>query len=70
MGGVTQAATKLERVDAELPIAGAGTVLLALWLIGVAGWLGTGPDANWTLFVVGCGLVVVSGARAVLPRGQ
>ncbi|HEY7399250.1 MAG TPA: hypothetical protein VH538_13165 [Gaiellaceae bacterium] len=57
-------------MQAELLVAGAGTVLLALWLTGVAGWLGTGPDANWTLFVVGCGLVVLSGARAVLPRGH
>ena len=54
-------------------VAGAGTALLAFWMAGVAGWLGTGLDANWTLFVVGCALVALSGGRAVLPvlpRGE
>lgn len=46
----------------------AGTVALALWLVGVAGRLGTNPTENWILFTGGIGLVAVSGAGAVLPR--
>jgi hypothetical protein len=51
-----------------LPASAAGTVALALWLVGVAGRLGTTPTENWILFAGGIGLVVVSGAGAVLPR--
>lgn len=52
----------------RLLISGAGTVVLAVWLAGVAGWLGTDPTENWTLFVGGTLLVAASGA--VLPRRQ
>ena len=61
--------TTLEgRVSPRLLISGAGTAVLALWLAGVAGWLGTDPTENWTLFGGGVLLVVASGA--VLPRRQ
>jgi hypothetical protein len=52
----------------RLLIAAAGTVVLAAWLAGVAGRLGTSPTENWTLFAGGILLVVASGA--VLPRRQ
>ena len=52
----------------KLALSSAGTVVLAFWLAGVAGWLGTSPTGNWTLFAGGILLVVASGARAVLPR--
>jgi hypothetical protein len=52
----------------RLLISAAGTVVLGLWLAGVAGWLGTDPTENWTLFVGGALLVAASGA--VLPRRQ
>jgi hypothetical protein len=55
-------------VSPRLLISGAGTVVLAVWLAGVAGWLGTDPTENWTLFVSGALLVAASGA--VLPRRQ
>ena len=61
--------TTLEgRMSPRLLISGAGTAVLALWLAGVAGWLGTDPTENWTLFGGGVLLVVASGA--VLPRRQ
>ena len=51
-----------------LLMSAAGTVALALWLVGVTGRLGTTPTENWILFAAGIGLVAVSGAGAVLPR--
>ncbi|HUK97469.1 MAG TPA: hypothetical protein VLV46_07415 [Gaiellaceae bacterium] len=53
-----------------LLLSAAGTLVLAGWLAGVAGWLGTSPAENWTLFVGGSLLVAASGAVAVLPRRQ
>ena len=35
------------------------TVALALWFVGVAGWLGTGPAVNWVLFVAGLALAAI-----------
>ncbi len=52
----------------RLLLGGAGAAALALWLAGVAGWLGTDPTENWTLFIGGALLVAASGA--VLPRRQ
>jgi hypothetical protein len=52
-------------MTARLVVGGAGTVALALWALGVAGWLGTGRAENWVLFALGALLVVASGA--VLP---
>ena len=52
----------------RLPVTAAGTVVLAFWLAGVAGWLGTSPTQNWTLFAGGILLVLASGA--VLARRQ
>ena len=49
-----------------LVIGSLGTAALALWFVGVAGWLGTGPAENWVLFALGALLVLASGA--VLPR--
>jgi hypothetical protein len=49
-------------------IASLGTAALALWFIGVAGWLGTSATENWVLFALGALLVVAS--AAVLPRRQ
>ena len=42
----------------------AGALALACWLGGVAGWLGTSPTVNWTLFLGGIALVA---SAAVLP---
>jgi len=53
-----------------LLLSAAGTLVLAGWLAGVAGWLGTSPAENWTLFVGGSVLVAASGAVAVFPRRQ
>jgi len=55
-------------VSPRLLISAVGTVVLAAWLAGVAGWLGTSPTENWTLFAGGILLVVGSGA--VLPGRQ
>jgi len=38
------------------------TIALALWFVGVAGWLGTGPTVNWVLFVAGLALAAVGPA--------
>jgi hypothetical protein len=52
----------------RLLLSAAGTLVLAGWLAGVAGWLGTSPTDNWTMFVGGSLLVAASGVVAVLPR--
>jgi hypothetical protein len=43
-----------------------GTAALALWFVGVAGWLGTSATENWVLFALG--ILLVLGSGAVLPR--
>jgi hypothetical protein len=35
------------------------TIALALWFVGVAGWLGTSPTVNWFLFAAGLALAAV-----------
>ena len=44
------------------------TIVLALWVAGVAGWLGTSPAANWVLFLVGVALAAVG--PALRPRSS
>jgi hypothetical protein len=46
----------------------AATIALALWFVGVAGWLGFGPTVNWTLFVAG--LALAAAAPFVRPRSS
>ncbi len=38
--------------------------MLACWLAGVAGWLGTSPTVNWAFFLGG---IVLVASGAVLP---
>jgi len=45
-----------------------GALLLLLWVIGVAGWLGTGLAANWAFFLVGIALVALGRAAEPFVR--
>ncbi|HST16597.1 MAG TPA: hypothetical protein VLK36_02940 [Gaiellaceae bacterium] len=46
----------------------AATVALALWFLGVTGWVGFDPTVNWVLFVAG--LVLAAAAPLVRPRSS
>jgi hypothetical protein len=46
----------------------AATIALALWFVGVAGWVDFGTTVNWTLFVAG--LVLAAAAPLVRPRSS
>ena len=45
-----------------------GALLLVLWVIGVAGRLGTGLAVNWALFLAGVALIALAPVPARLRR--